>query len=204
MRGPAELRTPAQGAWAADPITGQKVRSGAVKRPCRPLRPRRGCAERSYGRLASDLRSRRVRLPMHPLSGADDAQRRPLARAGCYPHRSWCDLCIAGTITQDLADHVPIAWGWGEDVQTRGSGERCVWAAASVCGTQAQGCGADRPGLPDHCHPGGRPGWLLDPPGAAIRRDREPCGRPRVDPDLAPRSAGEDRPDRWRETLVRP
>src|SRR4051794_11852296 len=71
--------------------------------------------------------------------------------------------------------------------------------AASVCGTQAQGRGADRPGLPDHCHPGGRPGRLLDPPGAAVRRDREPRGRPRVNPDLAPKSAGEDRPDRWRD-----
>src|SRR5690348_6085374 len=85
-----------------------------------------------------------------------------------------------------------------------GSGERCVWAAASVCGTQAQGCGADRPGLPDYCHPGGRSGWLLDPPGTAVRRDREPRGRPRLDPDLAPKSAGEDRPDRWRDPGAHP
>src|SRR5215213_4817093 len=103
-----------------------------------------------------------------------------------------------------LADHVPIAWSWGEDVQTLGSGERCVWAAASVCGTPAQSCGADRPGLPDHCHPGGRPRRLLDPPGAAVRRDREPRGRPRLDPDLAPSSAGEDRPDRWRDPGAHP
>jgi hypothetical protein len=70
-----------------------------------------------------------------------------------------------------------------------------VWAAASVRGIQAQGCGADRLGLPDHCHLGGRPRRFLDLPGAAVRKDREPCSRPRVDPDLAPRSAGEDRPD---------
>ena len=32
--------------------------------------------------------------------------------------------------------------------------------------------------------------------GAAVRRDREPRGGRCVDPDLAPASAGEDRPDR--------
>src|SRR5947207_6882649 len=32
-------------------------------------------------------------------------------------------------------------------------------------------------------------------PGAAVRSDREPRGRRRLDPDLAPASAGEDRPD---------
>ena len=31
---------------------------------------------------------------------------------------------------------------------------------------QAQGGGADRAGLPDHRHPGGRSGRVLDPPGA--------------------------------------
>src|SRR5215208_1396967 len=128
----------------------------------------------------------------------------PPACAGRYPHRSWRDLCLDGIVTQGLADHLPIAWGWGEDVQTLGSGERCVWAAASVCGTPAQGCDADRSGLPDHCHPRGRPGWLLDPPGAAVRRDREPRGRPRIDPNLAPSSAGEDRPDRWRDPGAHP
>src|SRR5207245_4722085 len=71
-------------------------------------------------------------------------------------------------------------------------GERRVWAAASVCRAQAQGCGADRPGLPDYRHPGGRAGRLLDPPGAAVRRNREPCGRRRVDPHLASASAGEE------------
>ena len=86
----------------------------------------------------------------------------------------------------------------GENVQALGSGGRGVWAAASVCRAQAQGCGADRPGIPDYRHPGGRFGRLLDPPGAAVRRDREPRGRRRLDPDLAPASAGEDRPDRSR------
>src|SRR5205823_8497757 len=47
-------------------------------------------------------------------------------------------------------------------------------------------------------------GRLLDPPGAAIRRDREPRGRRRLDPDLAPASAGEDRPDRWRDPGAHP
>jgi hypothetical protein len=32
----------------------------------------------------------------------------------------------------------------------------------------------DRPGLPDYCHPGGRSGRLLDPPGAAVGRDLAP------------------------------
>src|SRR5260221_6946411 len=64
---------------------------------------------------------------------------------------------------------------------------------------KAQGCGADRPGLPDYRHPGGRSGRLLDPPGAAIRRDREPRGRRRLDPDLAPASAAEDRPGSLRD-----
>src|SRR3954451_20461729 len=111
-----------------------------------------------------------------PTPGADDAQRRPPACAGRYPHRSWRDLCLDGTVTPGLADHVPVAWGWGEDVQTLGSCERRGWSAASVRRAQAQGCGADRPGLPDHCHPRGRFGRLLDPPGAAVRRDREPRG----------------------------
>src|SRR5258707_1994728 len=71
-------------------------------------------------------------------------------------------------------------------------------------GAQAQGCGADRPGLPDYRHPGGRSGRLLDPPGAAVRRDREPRGRRRLDPDLAPASAGEDRPDCWRDPGAHP
>src|ERR1051326_2768517 len=56
-----------------------------------------------------------------------------------------------------------------------------------------------RPGLPDHRYPGGRPRRLLDPSGAPVRRDRKPRGRRRVDPDFAPRSAGKDRPDRWRD-----
>src|SRR5215831_1023529 len=60
----------------------------------------------------------------------------------------WRDLCLVGTVTQNLADHVPVAWGWGEDVQVLGSGGRGVWAAASVRRAQAQSCGADRPGLP--------------------------------------------------------
>src|SRR5215831_17158100 len=24
----------------------------------------------------------------------------------------WRDLCLVGTVTQNLADHVPVAWGW--------------------------------------------------------------------------------------------
>src|SRR6266699_1665192 len=63
---------------------------------------------------------------------------------------------------------------------------------------------ADRPGLPDYRHAGGRSGRLLDPPGTAIRSDREPRGRRRLDPDLAPASAGEDRPDRWRDPGAHP
>src|SRR5215467_6276048 len=113
-------------------------------------------------------------------------------------------ICLAGTVTQNLADHVAVAWGWGEDVQALGSGGRGVWAAASVRRAQAQSCGADRPGLPDYRHPGGRSGRLLDPPGAAVGRDREPRRRRRLDPDLAPASAGEDRPDRWRNPGAHP
>src|SRR4030081_927425 len=65
---------------------------------------------------------------------------------------------------------------------------------------------AARPGwdFPIYRHPGGRSGRLLDPPGAEVRRDREPRGRRRVDPDLAPASAGEDRPDRWRDPGAHP
>jgi hypothetical protein len=55
---------------------------------------------------------------------------------------------LDGTVTQNLADHLPVAWGRGEDVQALGSGERRVWAAASVRRAQAQGCGADRPDFP--------------------------------------------------------
>src|SRR6516162_4551307 len=50
----------------------------------------------------------------------------------------------------------------------------------------------------------GRSGWLLAPPGAAVGRDREPRRRRRLDPDLAPVSAGEDRPDRWRDPGAHP
>src|SRR5260221_325455 len=126
------------------------------------------------------------------------------ACAGRYPHRTWRDLCVAGTVTQNLADHIPVAWGWGEDVQALGSGERGVWAAASVRRTQAEGGGSDRPKLRDYCHPGGRSRRLLDPPGAAVRRDREPRSRRRLDPDLAPASTGEDRPGRWRDPGAHP
>ena len=63
-------------------------------------------------------------------------------------------------------------------------------------------CGADRAGLPDHCHPGSRSGRLLDPPRARGRGDREPRGRRRLDPDLAPATASEDRPDRWRDAVA--
>src|SRR5215471_6044653 len=126
------------------------------------------------------------------------------ACAGRYPHCTWRNLCLAGTVTQNLADHVPVAWGWGEDVQALGSGGRGVWATASVRRAQAQSCGADRPELPDYRYPGGRSGRLLDPPGAAVGRDREPRSRRRLDPDLAPASVGEDRSDRWRDTGAHP
>src|SRR5215471_9177207 len=59
------------------------------------------------------------------------------ACAGRYPHCTWRDLCLAGTVTQNLADHVPVAWGWGEDVQALGSGGRGVCAAVSVRRAQA-------------------------------------------------------------------
>ena len=48
------------------------------------------------------------------------------------------------------------------------------------------------------------PGRLLDLPGAAVRRDREPRGRRRLDPDLAPASAGEDRSNRSRDPGAHP
>src|SRR4051794_9746229 len=44
--------------------------------------------------------------------------------------------------------------------------------------------------------------WIHRVP--AVRRDREPRGRPRIDPNLAPSSAGEDRPDRWRDPGAHP
>src|SRR5256885_12324282 len=75
--------------------------------------------------------------------------RRP-PRSTLFPYTtlfrsSWRDLCLDGTVPQGLADHIPVAWGRGEDVQALSSGERRIWAAASVHGAQAQGCGADRP-----------------------------------------------------------
>ena len=36
----------------------------------------------------------------------------PPACAGRYPHRSWRDLCLDGTVPQGLADHLPLARGW--------------------------------------------------------------------------------------------
>src|SRR4051795_10991343 len=94
--------------------------------------------------------------------------------------------------------------GWGEDVQALGSGGRGAWAAGSVCRAQAQGCGTDRAGVPDYRHPGGRSGRFLDPSCAAVRRDREPRRRRRLDLDLAPAATGKDRPDRWRDLGAHP
>lgn len=48
--------------------------------------------------------------------------RRTPACAGRYPHCTWRDLCLAGSVTHSLADHVLVAWGRGEDIQTPGSG----------------------------------------------------------------------------------
>src|SRR5215472_17014518 len=96
------------------------------------------------------------------------------ACAARYPHRTWRDLCVAGAVTQNLADHVPVAWRWGEDVQALGSGERSVWAAASVRRAQAQGCGTDWPELSDIViQEAGLDGFWI-PPGAAVRRDPSP------------------------------
>ena len=46
------------------------------------------------------------------------------ACAGRYPHRSWRDLCVAGTVTQNLADPFPDACGRADDGQALGSSER--------------------------------------------------------------------------------
>src|SRR5690349_7559023 len=47
-------------------------------------------------------------------------------------------------------------------------------------------------------------GRVLDPPGPATGRDREPCRRSRLDRDIPAASAGEDRQDRWRSPGSRP
>src|SRR5205814_4715330 len=97
-----------------------------------------------------------------------------------------------------------IAKRRGEDVEAFGSGRRYRWLAQTVRSAQGESASADGAGLSDYRHSGDRPRRLLDPPDAAVRRDREPRGRRRVDPDLAPRSAGEDRPDRWRDPGAHP
>ena len=83
-------------------------------------------------------------------------------------------------------------------------GERCVWAAASVRRTQAQGCGTDWPGLPDYRHPGSRSGrsfWIHRVPqseGIESHVDRLP---PSILTSRRRRRAKTDRVDG--ETLVR-
>src|SRR5215211_6594955 len=59
---------------------------------------------------------------------------------------------------------------------------------------QRESTGPDGARLSDHHDPGSGAGRVLDPPGPAEGRDREPCRRSRLDRDVT--SAGEDRPDR--------
>src|SRR6202521_338323 len=99
------------------------------------------------------------------------------------PNGSSRNLRFIGTEPVDLADHVSIARPRGEDVEAFGSGRRYRRLAQTVLFAQGKSASTDRPGFPDYRHPGGRSGRLLDPPGAAVRRDREPRGRRRVDPD---------------------
>src|SRR5271169_6440843 len=92
----------------------------------------------------------------------------------------------------------------GTQIAAFGSGRRYRWLAQTVRSAQGESASADGAGLSDYRHPGGRSGRLLDLPGAAVRRDREPRGRRRLDPDLAPASAGEDRSNRWRDPGAHP
>src|SRR5689334_8691686 len=62
----------------------------------------------------------------------------------------------------------------------------------------------DGAGLSHHRHPRSGAGRVLDPPGPATGRDREPCRRSRLDRDIPAASAGEDRQDRWRSPGSRP
>jgi hypothetical protein len=78
---------------------------------------------RSHGRLASDRRFWRVRLLAHPL------WRRRCLKTHLGPRRPlsapiWVRSCLAGTVTQNLADYRSVTWGRGEDVQALGSGGR--------------------------------------------------------------------------------
>src|SRR6516164_7219596 len=52
--------------------------------------------------------------------------------------------------------------GGGEKMSKHSVPAGEVSGLLSVCRAQAQGCGADRPGVPDYRHPGGRSGRLLD------------------------------------------
>src|SRR4051794_6226804 len=63
---------------------------------------------------------------------------------------------------------------------------------ARLAQLQEKACARTGRVFPIIVHPGSRAGRVLDPPGPAKRRDREPCRRSRLDRDVTAASAGGD------------
>jgi len=72
------------------------------------------------------------------------------------------------SVMQDLANHAPVAWERGEDVQALGSGEGRVWLLRRFAELMRKAATSDRLGLPDYRHPGGRSAHLLEFTGCCI------------------------------------
>jgi hypothetical protein len=113
-------------------------------------RHRQPSAERSHGRQDSARRSARVRFAKPTHSGDDHANcSRPSRGADRYPNGSSRNLRFFGTEPVDLADHVPVAWGRGEDVEAFRSGRGCRRLFRTVRSAQGESASADRAELPD-------------------------------------------------------
>lgn len=130
--------------------------SSRSSRPWRCLDPMR--------RVDSDLRCGNVRLHQTtPYPGGKRARcsSKPIRSAGHYPHLTWRNLRLFGTLALEVADHLSVAGRRREDVETCGGDRRHRRPAGAVCRTQEKG--ADREMLSDHRHLGSRARRLLDP-----------------------------------------
>src|ERR1700741_3129389 len=103
---------------------------------------------RFHGEWIATGSEARLRLLTHQ-PGDNDVARSSFRRTGRYPHAVWRNFCVVGTVSFELAGDVAVAGQGREDVQTQCCGWRYCGTFAAVCRAQAQGAGADRPGLPD-------------------------------------------------------
>src|SRR3954465_15898846 len=148
------------------------------------------------GAIGSISLSGRVRGLNHPL-GSDHAS--PLSsssRTHCCPHRSQRDLRLARTQPFNLGHHLTRSGRGREDVEAFGAQRRHRCSPCALVSAHGESTPPDGARLSHHRHPGSRAGRVLDPPGPAKRRDREPCRRSRLDRHVTAASAGEKGPAR--------